>query len=60
MCGLSNVVVCGGQESMSQAPHIACVRPGIKMGNMTLSDTLLHDGLIDAMHNIHVGVTGVF
>lgn len=59
LCGSSDVVVCGGQESMSQAPHVALVRPGVKLGNMTLSDTILQDGLVDTIHNIHMGVTGI-
>lgn len=56
--GEATVCVCGGQESMSQAPHCVHLRSGIKMGPATLVDTMLHDGLTDAFHNIHMGVTG--
>lgn len=55
--GDSDIVICGGQESMSQAPHIIHLRQGLKMGNGSLIDTLLHDGLTDATANIHMGVT---
>ncbi|KAL1138924.1 hypothetical protein AAG570_008986 [Ranatra chinensis] len=56
-CGDSRVVVCGGQESMSQSPHCINMRSGVKMGNASLADTLLKDGLTDAFSNIHMGVT---
>ncbi|XP_036336655.1 acetyl-CoA acetyltransferase, cytosolic [Rhagoletis pomonella] len=55
--GDSKIVICGGQESMSMAPHVIHLRNGIKMGAGTMLDTMLHDGLTDAMHNIHMGVT---
>lgn len=55
--GESNVVVCGGQESMSSAPHTVQLRAGVKLGPTTLVDTMLHDGLTDAFHDIHMGVT---
>lgn len=55
--GDSSIVVCGGQESMSKAPHVMHMRDGIKMGSGTFVDTMLHDGLTDAMFNIHMGVT---
>lgn len=51
------LVVAGGQESMSQAPHAMHLRQGKKMGNATMVDTMLHDGLIDAFHEYHMGVT---
>lgn len=57
-CGDANIVLCGGQESMSQAPHVSHIRSGIKMGNIEFIDTMLHDGLTDAFHNIHMGITG--
>lgn len=56
--GSASVVVCGGQESMSRVPHAMLVRPGIKMGNGTLVDTLIQDGLTDAFNHYHMGVTG--
>lgn len=57
-CGDSTIVVAGGQESMSNAPHVVNVRSGIKMGNTELMDTMLCDGLTDVFDNIHMGITG--
>ncbi|XP_018028193.1 acetyl-CoA acetyltransferase, cytosolic [Hyalella azteca] len=56
-CGDASVVVCGGQESMSQAPHALLLRSGVKMGNATMIDTMNHDGLTDAFLDYHMGVT---
>ena len=55
--GDARIVVAGGQESMSQAPHAAYLRAGQKMGGLELTDTMLKDGLIDAFHGYHMGVT---
>ena len=55
--GESQIVVAGGQESMSQAPHAAYLRAGVKMGELGLVDTMLKDGLWDAFHGYHMGVT---
>jgi acetyl-CoA C-acetyltransferase len=55
--GDSRIVVAGGQESMSQAPHAANLRPGVKMGNTEFVDTMLKDGLWDAFHGYHMGTT---
>jgi acetyl-CoA C-acetyltransferase len=55
--GDATVVVAGGQESMSQAPHAAYLRAGAKMGALEFTDTMLKDGLIDAFHGYHMGVT---
>ena len=55
--GDSAIVVAGGQESMSQAPHCAHLRNGVKMGELGLVDTMLKDGLWDAFHGYHMGVT---
>ena len=55
--GESAIVVAGGQESMSQAPHAAYLRAGIKMGSADFLDTMLKDGLWDAFHGYHMGVT---
>lgn len=55
--GDANIVICGGQESMSKSPHAMHLRDGTKMGNGTLIDTMLHDGLTDAIFNIHMGQT---
>ena len=43
--GDANIIVAGGQESMSLAPHAAYLRSGVKMGEMKLQDTMLRDGL---------------
>ena len=55
--GDSTIVIAGGQESMSQAPHAMRLRAGVKMGDATFVDTMLHDALIDPFHNIHMGQT---
>jgi len=55
--GAAQIVVAGGQESMSQAPHAMHLRSGVKMGDASLADTMLIDGLIDAFHNYHMGIT---
>jgi acetyl-CoA C-acetyltransferase len=55
--GDANIIVAGGQESMSLAPHAAYLRSGVKMGEMKLVDTMLQDGLIDAFHGYHMGAT---
>ena len=51
------IVVAGGQESMSQAPHAANLRNGTKMGDVAFIDTMTRDGLIDAFHGYHMGQT---
>jgi acetyl-CoA C-acetyltransferase len=55
--GDAAIVVAGGQESMSQAPHAAYLRAGQKMGGLEFTDTMLKDGLWDAFHGYHMGVT---
>jgi acetyl-CoA C-acetyltransferase len=55
--GEFDVVVAGGQESMSQAPHAAYMRSGTKMGDFKLVDTMLKDGLMDAFNGYHMGNT---
>ena len=55
--GDSRIVVAGGQESMSQAPHCAHLRPGVKMGSAEFVDTMIKDGLWDAFHGYHMGTT---
>jgi acetyl-CoA C-acetyltransferase len=51
------IVVAGGQESMSQAPHAAHLRNGTKMGNVEFIDTMIKDGLWDAFNGYHMGTT---
>ncbi len=55
--GESNIVIAGGQESMSQSQHAAYLRSGTKMGGVEFIDTMLKDGLWDAFHGYHMGVT---
>ena len=56
-CGDSKIVIAGGQESMSQAPHAIHLRDGKKLGNTGLVDTMIKDGLWDAFNGYHMGVT---
>jgi acetyl-CoA C-acetyltransferase len=55
--GDSEIVVAGGQESMSMAPHCAHLRNGVKMGNFDMVDTMIKDGLWDAFNGYHMGTT---
>jgi acetyl-CoA C-acetyltransferase len=55
--GDSDIVVAGGQESMSMAPHCAYLRGGVKMGNFEMVDTMIKDGLWDAFNGYHMGNT---
>ncbi len=55
--GSSSIVVAGGQESMSQAPHVAHLRDGTKMGDVKFVDTMIKDGLWDAFNGYHMGMT---
>jgi len=55
--GDAKIIVAGGQESMSLAPHAAYLRSGVKMGDMKFVDTMLKDGLTDAFNGYHMGNT---
>lgn len=55
--GDASIIVAGGQESMSLAPHTLYLRSGTKMGAAEMQDTMLRDGLLDAFHGYHMGVT---
>jgi acetyl-CoA C-acetyltransferase len=55
--GSSRIVVAGGQESMSQAPHAMHLRQGTKMGDTMMIDTMIKDGLWDAFNGYHMGTT---
>ncbi len=55
--GESRIVIAGGQESMSQAPHAAYLRAGQKMGDLAMVDTMMKDGLIDAFQGYAMGNT---
>jgi len=56
-CGDAAIVVAGGQESMSQAPHVAHLRNGQKMGDLNFVDSMIKDGLWDAFNGYHMGNT---
>lgn len=55
--GMASYVVAGGQESMTNAPHVAAVRQGKKAGNLELVDTMMYDALTDVFHNYPMGNT---
>ncbi|WP_449254870.1 acetyl-CoA C-acetyltransferase [Bosea sp. (in: a-proteobacteria)] len=55
--GDANIIVSGGMESMSLAPHAAYLRAGTKMGDVKFVDTMIKDGLWDAFHGYHMGTT---
>ncbi|MEQ8506497.1 MAG: acetyl-CoA C-acetyltransferase [Rhodospirillales bacterium] len=55
--GDADVIVAGGQESMSQAPHVLNLRNGTKMGSAEMVDSMIKDGLTDAFHGYHMGTT---
>jgi acetyl-CoA C-acetyltransferase len=55
--GDAAIIVAGGQESMSMAPHCAHLRGGVKMGDFKMIDTMIKDGLTDAFYGYHMGVT---
>jgi acetyl-CoA C-acetyltransferase len=57
-CGDAEIIVAGGQENMSQAPHfLPSSRDGTKLGDWTLKDSMIVDGLWDAFNNYHMGIT---
>ena len=55
--GDARIMVAGGQESMSMAPHAQMLRGGTKMGGVNFIDTMVHDGLTDAFNDYHMGIT---
>ncbi|WP_420143271.1 acetyl-CoA C-acetyltransferase [Sphingobium sp.] len=55
--GDAAIMVAGGQENMSLSPHAQFLRAGSKMGNVSLIDTMIQDGLTDAFNNYHMGIT---
>src|SRR4051812_47237299 len=57
LTGDADIVVAGGQESMSQAQHAAYLRSGVKMGGLEMIDTMIKDGLWDAFNGYHMGTT---
>jgi acetyl-CoA C-acetyltransferase len=58
MAGDAEIVIAGGQENMSASPHVMMgSRDGVRMGNATLLDSMVHDGLTDAYNAYHMGIT---
>ena len=57
LTGDAKIIVAGGQESMSMAPHCAHLRSGVKMGDLKMVDTMIKDGLTDAFYGYHMGNT---
>uniref|UniRef100_UPI001C9A2CBC Acetyl-CoA acetyltransferase n=1 Tax=Zoogloea ramigera TaxID=350 RepID=UPI001C9A2CBC len=55
--GDASIIVAGGMESMSMAPHCAHLRGGVKMGDFKMIDTMIKDGLTDAFYGYHMGTT---
>ena len=55
--GDADIIIAGGQENMSLSPHCVHMREGRKLGNATLVDTMLNDGLTDAFNDYHMGIT---
>jgi acetyl-CoA C-acetyltransferase len=55
--GDASIIVAGGMESMSMAPHCQHLRSGVKMGDFKMIDTMIKDGLTDAFHGYHMGIT---
>ncbi len=55
--GDASVIVAGGMESMSQSRHAVFLRDGVRMGNSTMIDTMINDGLTDVFNNYHMGIT---
>ena len=53
----ANIIIAGGQESMSQSPHCMHLRTGTKMGDAKMIDTMIKDGLWDAFNGYHMGTT---
>ena len=53
----SNIIIAGGQENMSLAPHAIHLRDGKKLGDTQMIDTMIKDGLWDAFHGYHMGIT---
>ena len=57
LAGDANIVLAGGQESMSNSPHAMHLRSGVKMGDGSMRDTMIVDGLWDAFNDYHMGIT---
>ena len=55
--GDASIIVAGGQENMSMSPHAQALRSGAKMGDVSLIDTMIKDGLMDVFNGYHMGIT---
>ncbi|MCB9189294.1 MAG: acetyl-CoA C-acyltransferase [Flavobacteriales bacterium] len=55
-CGDADVVIAGGMENMSSVPHYMFARQGVKLGNITMVDGMVNDGLTDVYNQVHMGV----
>lgn len=55
-CGDADVVIAGGMENMSSVPHYMMARQGVKLGNITMVDGMVNDGLTDVYNQVHMGV----
>ncbi|MCE2992203.1 MAG: acetyl-CoA C-acetyltransferase, partial [Candidatus Jidaibacter sp.] len=55
--GAADIIIAGGQENMSLAPHAIFMRNGYKMGSAEVVDTMIKDGLTDVFNNYHMGIT---
>lgn len=55
--GMGQIIIAGGQENMTLAPHTAYIRAGQRMGSAEMQDTMIRDGLTDVFNNYHMGVT---
>ncbi|HCN5562076.1 TPA: acetyl-CoA acetyltransferase, partial [Escherichia coli] len=57
-CGDAQIIIAGGQESMSNAPYfIDGARAGLRLGHTSMKDSVVHDGLWDAFNDYHMGIT---
>lgn len=57
LSGDADIVIAGGQENMSLAPHVAHLRNGVKFGDMSFQDSMIKDGLWDIFNDYHMGIT---
>lgn len=57
LCGDADIVIAGGQENMSLSPHCIHMRDGTKFGDVSLTDTMIKDGLWDSFNDYHMGIT---
>ncbi|HQZ12365.1 MAG TPA: acetyl-CoA C-acetyltransferase [Devosia sp.] len=56
-CGDADIIVAGGQENMTRAPHVLAMRQRVKLGDVSARDTIMSDGLVDAFNDVPMGLT---